>query len=143
MGIFRALNVSASGMRASRQRMDAAALNLANAESTSATPEGVFRPRRIKLGEAMQSFEDSLWSKAGEGGVLGEEHQLQLQLLPQVRHDPGHPDADANGNVYMAPVEVTDELAELMAARRAYQAGLTAYGQARETYTSTLEILRS
>lgn len=141
MQFFKGMNISATGIEASRMRMEAASMNLANAESSSPDPNGAYRARRVKLGEAVETFQESLWLKSRPIGVQAEE--FQTQEPPQVHFDPTHPDADENGLVYLANVDVTSELSELMAARRAYEAGLAAYTQSRETFRSTLEILRS
>jgi flagellar basal-body rod protein FlgC len=42
-------------------------------------------------------------------------------------YDPGHPDADTNGYVRMPNVELTQEIVEMMEARRYYEANATAF----------------
>ena len=141
MEFFRSMNISATGIEASRLRMETASLNLANAESSSADPNTVFRPKRVKLGEAFDEFQNQFReiarSSGVEAGVLD-----QPDSEPIAIHDPTHPDANAEGMVLYPNVDMTTEMAEMMAARRAYEAGLAAYTQSKEIFLSTLEIVR-
>ncbi|MGH7504821.1 MAG: flagellar basal body rod protein FlgC, partial [Longimicrobiales bacterium] len=62
----------------------------------------------------------------GEGGVAVTgvfESATEGALV----YDPGHPDADANGYVRMPNVSITDELVDLMDARRMYEANATVF----------------
>ena len=122
-------------------RMEAATMNLANLESSAPSPEFVYRPRRVRLSEARLLLDSGPRSENRELGVSGE--VFKQGLAPRATYDPTHPDADENGYVYTPDLDVTTELAELMSARRAYEAGLAAYSQSRETFMATLEILRS
>lgn len=141
MSMFGSMNISASGLEASRKRMEAVASNLANAESSAPVGGQVYQPRRVKLSEAYESFQNELrWQSRGQGV---ESETVEENRPARLVHDPGHPDADANGMVRIPDIELTDELAEMMAARRAYDAGLTAYSQARELFLNTLDIIRS
>jgi len=51
-------------------------------------------------------------------------------LLPMV-YNPGSPDADKNGYVHMPNVNMTDEIMDLMNARRIYEANATVFQVAR------------
>jgi flagellar basal-body rod protein FlgC len=51
---------------------------------------------------------------------------VQDQTPPRMIHDPGHPDADANGFVAYPNVSAVEEMVNMMMAARAYEAGATA-----------------
>ena len=121
--------------------METSSLNLANAESAAADPDNVFRPRRVKLGEAFEELKNGFDNRSVSRGVKAEV-LLQPEAQPLAVHDPTHPDADADGMVLYPDVDLTFEMTEMLAARRAYEAGLAAYSQSRETFLSTLEIIR-
>jgi flagellar basal-body rod protein FlgC len=57
-------------------------------------------------------------------------------------HDPGHPDADADGNVAYPNVEPVTELVDLMMASRAYEANATAAETTRDLIQRTIDLLR-
>ena len=58
----------------------------------------------------------------------------------QKRFEPGHPDADANGYVRYPNVRITDELVDLMDARRVYEANATVFQSAKAMLRRALEI---
>jgi flagellar basal-body rod protein FlgC len=49
---------------------------------------------------------------------------------PRMEHDPGHPDADADGNVAYPNVNPVEEMVDMITASRAYEAGVTALSTA-------------
>ncbi|HEY4303994.1 MAG TPA: flagellar basal body rod protein FlgC [Gemmatimonadaceae bacterium] len=55
-------------------------------------------------------------------------------------YDPGHPDADKNGYVKMPNVNMTDELVDLMNARRIYDANATVFQVARAMLHKAIDI---
>ena len=73
MGLFDALDISATGLTAERLRMDVTAENLANAQTTRGADGQPYRRKEVVLQEAPGSFGASL-SKAmgaGSGGTQG------------------------------------------------------------------------
>jgi flagellar basal-body rod protein FlgC len=55
-------------------------------------------------------------------------------------YDPAHPDADKNGYVRMPNVKMTDELMDLMNARRLYEANATVFQVARAMLHKAVDI---
>lgn len=55
-------------------------------------------------------------------------------------YDPGHPDADKDGYVHMPNVNITDEMMDLMNARRLYEANATVFQVARAMLHKALDI---
>jgi flagellar basal-body rod protein FlgC len=58
---------------------------------------------------------------------------------PLVYH-PGHPDANTDGYVRMPNVRVTDEVIDLMEARRLYEANATVFQAARQMLRRALDL---
>ena len=115
--LFRCLDVSASGLKAERARMDVVAQNIANANVTR-TDSGLPYTRREVLFESLVSRDGK-----GQGGV--EVKDIVLDESPFIEVvDPGHPDADENGVVLMPNVKVPFEMVDLITATRAYEANL-------------------
>lgn len=123
-----AFNISASGLTAERMRMEVVANNIANAAVTR-TPEGgpyrrkdvVFETALNPAGPGMRGGNES----SGLAGVRTVAIVDDLSELPR-RHDPGHPDADAEGFVTMPNVNLPIEMVNLITATRAYEANLKA-----------------
>lgn len=55
-------------------------------------------------------------------------------------YDPGHPDADANGYVRYPNVRTTDEMIDLLDARRVYEANATVFQSAKAMLKKAIEI---
>ena len=85
----------------------------------------------------------------GQQVPIGRDDGLHGVRVAEVREDasegplvyePGHPDADANGYVRYPNVRVTDEMIDLMDARRIYEANATVFQSAKAMLKKALEI---
>jgi flagellar basal-body rod protein FlgC len=145
MGIFDALDISASGLIAERTRMDVTSQNLANAQSSG------YRRQDVVLRQSGGGFANVLGqaigasSEAPAGGANRgvEVAEVVTDQSEQRRvYDPGHPDADAQGYVALPNVNAVSEMTDLISASRAYEANVTAMNTAKQMFSKTLEILR-
>lgn len=146
MGMFNAIDTSASGMSAERLRMDVISNNIANVNTTR-TPEGtafrrkyvVFEPRTENTSETSFSsvFADEM-EKPGSGvrAVSIENDDSPFSL----KYDPGNPDANADGYVQMPNVNIVAEMTDMITASRAYEANVTAVSSAKSMAMKTLDI---
>jgi flagellar basal-body rod protein FlgC len=148
MGMFDALEVSASGLTAERMRMDVVAENLANAQTTRGADGQPYRRKEVVLQEraAQGGFGAALAGAMGaRGGTPGgvQVAQVAVDQTPLKRvYDPGHPDADGDGYVQMPNVDAVSEMVDLISAQRAYEANVTAMQAAKQMFSKTLELLR-
>jgi flagellar basal-body rod protein FlgC len=150
MGMFDALNVSATGLTAERLRMDVTAENLANAQTTRGADGQPYRRKEVVLAEVQSGGFGSQLAKAiGAGSASGSEPGgvevagiTQDQTPGKLVYDPGHPDADAEGYVRMPNVDTVAEMVDLISASRAYEANVTAMNAAKQMFTKTLDLLR-
>jgi flagellar basal-body rod protein FlgC len=152
---FRPLDIATSGMSVQRLRMETVATNIANAETTRTEGGGPYRRRLVRLEEASQQGAPPAYpplplDPANEGVIPND----PTQTLGGVRataieedasegplvYDPGHPDADANGYVRYPNVRVTDELVDMMEARRVYEANATVFQAAKQLLRRALDI---
>jgi len=58
-------------------------------------------------------------------------------------HDPGNPNADEDGFVYMSNVNEVTEMVEMMAAARSYQNNVEVVNTARQLMMRTIEITKA
>jgi flagellar basal-body rod protein FlgC len=135
MDLTEAMHVAAAGMKVQGVRMRVLTQNLANAESTATTPGG--QPYRRQT----VTFENVLDRELGvdlvqvaRTGVDGSPFQL--------RYDPGHPAANADGYVLMPNVNPLLEMMDLREAQRSFEANLNALTLARSMIQRTLDLLR-
>ncbi len=154
MGIFRALEISASGLTAERLRQDVISNNLANADTTRATlgPDGRWQPyrRQVAVFQERQSFDTVLGSAMQQDGGTPQPTGNGVRVTAiledsqpfQQRYDPGNPDADAGGYVLIPNVNPVTEMVDLMTASRAYEANVNAINATRDMALKALEIGR-
>lgn len=119
-------------MSAQLVRMNAAASNLANAGTVTGTAETAYRPIRTVF--AAEVDRASGLSSVRVGGILRESAE------PVQRYDPDHPLADAEGNVWTAPVDENAEMVEMLDASRQYQNLVEALSTAKQLMLETMRM---
>lgn len=139
--ILPAVDVTSSALQAERTRLEVVATNLANAQNTRDANGQVFRRKQVVFETLVQNSGagGSPFAAATDGGVRVAKIVDDPSPL-QVVHMPGHPNADANGNVTMPNVNVVEEMVDMMTANRSYEANLQALQTARQMFTSSLRI---
>lgn len=135
--MFAALDVSTSALVAQRTRLNTITSNLANI-STTRNESGqaeAYTPRFVTF----QTNEDVATFGGGVGVQVGSvEYSSQP---PKMKHEPGHPDADANGYVAYPNVDMTTEFVDALEATRAYEANLGVMEISKDMVARTLQIL--
>lgn len=140
MKLSQIMDVAVSGLEAQRVRMAVTASNLANAESTRSADGGPYRRRDpVFAAEAPRSFERAL---DGELRAVRVTRIAEDSRPPLRRHQPGHPDADAEGWVEVPRVNVVEELTNMLSASRSFEANLAALREVREMGEAVLQIGR-
>lgn len=135
MDFFKSIMVAASGLRAQSGRMRVIAENIANADSTAKTPGGDPYRRRIPTFQARLDQElQATTVKLGRIAVDRSDFQM--------RYDPSHPAANANGYVKMPNVNRLVETVDMGEAQRSYQANLNVIRATRTMMQRTVDILR-
>lgn len=129
------MRIAADGMRAQGERIRVVAENLANADSTGATPGDLPYRRQVV------SFQAEFDRAMGVETVKISHPSLDPSPF-QRRHMPGHPSADAEGYVMFPNVSSVVEMMDLREAQRSYEANLNVVTVARSMLMSTLELLR-
>ena len=129
MNIDRLFTVVGSALDSQRQRLNIIAGNLANSESTR-SPEGGPYVRRDVVFKAnapsspfTRVFSRAFGGSAEPSGVQVERVILDQRPSRQV-YDPKHPDANQQGMVQLPNVNVIEEMTNMLAASRAYEANL-------------------
>lgn len=136
-----AINASASALDAQRTRMEVAVSNMANAESTRSANGQPYRRREVVL-ESQSPFEAGFNQHVTQAAGVRVSAVLEDQSEFTKRHEPSHPDADADGNVSVPNVQVPEEMVDMLGAARAYQANLTAIGLIRDTIQRALDLAK-
>jgi len=149
VNISNSFSISSSALTAQRLRMDVISSNIANAETTRASVsngEAVpYKRKMVVLEPNKTSFSSILQNQmgnktSGEGVRVSEIREDQSPLKPV--YDPSHPDANAEGYVYMPNVDIAKEMVDMISASRSYEANVTALNSTKAMITKALEIGR-
>lgn len=132
-----ARRIALSGLRAQRVRMDLIANNIANAETTR-TPEGGAFRRQLAI---FRGTEIGSGAGISEPGVRVKKVVQDTSPLREV-FDPSHPDANASGYVSYPNVQIAVEMANLVAAQRAYEANITVLATGSRMQEASLQLLQ-
>ena len=97
MSLFSAMQVSASGLAAQRARSELLVENMANSETTRTPQGGPYKRKDIVFATQLQSspFSAVFQNEMALGVSVAE--VVEDQRDPELRYQPGHPDADAKG----------------------------------------------
>jgi flagellar basal-body rod protein FlgC len=135
LGNFSSIDISSSGLFAQRARLDVIANNIANVSTTRTDAGGPYRRQEVVL----RAHSGTLGS--ADGGVQVDK-VVESTDPPKEVHDPSHPDAGPDGIVKMPNVNVVQEMVDMIAATRAYEANVQAISAARSMASKALEIGR-
>lgn len=144
MQLFKAMRISASGLSAERLRMDTIASNIANANTTRTENGGPYRRKIAVFQENLENEVDKLSDDTSFNGkgikavAIIEDTKTPFNK----KYDPSSPDADADGYVEMPNVNLLNEMVDLIAATRAYEANVTAMEAEKSMALKALEIGR-
>ena len=144
MDLFTAMDISASGLNAHRGVLEVIASNLANAHTTRTEGGGPYMRRRAVLAAdpaAASPFPQILVSRLNaESPGVKWEVRPDDDREPEIVFDPGHPDADEDGYVALPNINIMEEMVNMMAAVRCYEANVTAFNAAKSMALKSLEI---
>jgi flagellar basal-body rod protein FlgC len=135
-GFARSVKIATSGLRAQAGRMRVISENIANADSTSASAGG--DPYRRKVPTFSSELDRSLDAKVVTLGRV-----VPDQTAFRVKHEPGNPAADVNGDVKYPNVNSLVEMTDMRDAQRSYEANLNIISATRRMVQRTLDILKS
>lgn len=125
-------DVAQRGMSAQLVRMNAAASNLANAGSVSGSETEAYRPIRTVF--ASELDQRTGLATVRVAGVVQDNAQ------PVRQHNPDHPLADANGDIWASPVDESAEMVEMLEASRQYQNLVEALSTAKQLMLDTMRL---
>ena len=159
--LFSAIDVSATGLAAQRQRMNAIAQNIANAETTR-TPEGgpyrrqitvlsslrmsaefktLFTGEKLRMMETQEGHLQPNYQRREQEQLRGVSSAIvRDQAPPRLVYNPNHPDANEEGYVEMPNINIVTEMVDMISASRSYEANVTAINAAKAMARRAVEI---
>lgn len=134
------LNTAASGMSAESIRMNTVSSNLANAGSVGSSEESTYRTKypvfsEITRGVAGLDKEDQPIGGVRVTGVQESKKPLEKTYQPE------HPLADKNGFVYKTDVNPIEQMTDMIAASKEYQANVEVMNTTKNLIMQTLSVI--
>jgi len=120
------LNIAGSAMSAQTVRLNTVASNIANATSVSSNVNTTYRARR------------PIFAADSEGvkvkAIVEDQSNLKMQ------YEPNHPFANQDGYVYYPNVNIVEEMADMIAASRAFQTNTEVFNTAKQIILQSLNL---
>ena len=154
MAFMNSINIIGSGLTAQQLRLDIVSENVTNSQTTRVeNGEGAYR-RKVVVFEAVSgrdSFREAM-ARAANGLVPNTQQPTpnaggvrvtriaEDESPMKIVYDPSHPDANEDGYVEMPNVDMVKEIADAMAASRAFASNVTAFNTLKSVIASGLEI---
>ncbi|HWK94318.1 MAG TPA: flagellar basal body rod protein FlgC [Pseudolabrys sp.] len=136
MDFMKTMTIAASGLKAQSGRMRIISENIANADSVPETPGA--DPYRRKIPTFNTELDRTLDARVVSlGRVASDRSDFRLKF------EPGHPSADANGNVKYPNVNSLVETTDMREAQRSYEANVNVITATRRMIQRTLDILKA
>lgn len=119
MNLSRIFDIAGSGMTAQSVRMNTVASNLANAQTSASSEAEAYKAKQAVF-QTVQHEADGQYSESAKGVEVVD--IVESNAPADKRYEPDHPDADVEGYVYYSNVNVVEEMANMIAASKAFNA---------------------
>ena len=163
MDLLNASKISGTALAAHRTKMNVIAENLANVDTTRTKDGGPYQRKLVVFkGDDIESFKSVIEKKrlrrelAGielspiefndekiqdRGSGVKVDQIVKSEANFRMVHNPSHPDADSEtGYVKMPNVDHLTEIADMLVAKRSYEASVTALSATKDMILKALEI---
>ena len=135
MGLFNIFDIAGSAMSAQTVRLNTVASNMANADVVSGTEASAYHARQPVFAAVMQEMGKSSASVPVQiTGIVESDAPVNKEYSPQ------HPQADADGYIYMSNVNMVEEMANMISASRSYQSNVEVANTSKQLLLDTLSL---
>lgn len=139
MDFITSFKICSSGLAAQRAKLDVVTSNLVNVNTTRTPEGGPYRKKTIAFAaENVDGNFDSTMKEVVQSVKIDEVREDPNST--KMVYDPAHPDADAKGFVAMPDINIMEEMANMIAASRNYEACVTAFDATKNMTLKTLEM---
>ena len=135
ISLLSGINSTAAALDAERIRMDVVSQNIANVNTTHGPDGKPYQRQQVVFASVLH---------AQQAGQSTGAQQVQIARIekdnrpPRLVYMPGHPDANEHGMVAVPDINIYDEMADMIAASRSYEANLAV---AKNAHTMALAAL--
>ena len=125
--------IAGSGMNAQTVRLNTIASNLANAQSAAGSEDGVYRARKPVFAALMEEG-------TGNGAKVQVLDVVESDEPVRKVHEPEHPLANADGDVFYSNVNPVAEMTDMMSASRAFETSVEVLTRTRQMQMAVLRL---
>lgn len=140
INILSGIDSTSSALNAERIRMDVVSENIANANTTRGLDGKPYQRQQVVFEAVLSAQQAANGTQGMEAGGTRVVRIEPDQRPPQMVFNPQHPHADAEGMVAMPNINIHEEMVDLIAASRAFEANLAVVKNARSMALQTLSI---
>ena len=141
INILSGIQSTASALNAERIRMDIVSENIANVNTTHGLDGKPYQREQVVFESVLQARQDS--DAAGVSPSSIQVAHVEKDSRPPIMvFNPTHPDANAQGMVAMPDINIHEEMVDMIAASRAFEANLAVVKNARTMAMQTLAIAK-
>jgi len=125
MDLVKSLDISATALAAQRTKVNVISENLANSETTRTADGGPYRRKMVVLKSKDMDFKKTFDQIKRDYKGVEVDEVVESQENFRLVHNPAHPDADPlTGYVKMPNVDTLTEMADMIVAKRSYDASV-------------------
>ena len=156
-------DISGYGLSAQRVRVNTISQNIANAQTTRTDEGGPYRRKEVvfkainfndEFNKVVSGMSESAkYQDPLNEGEFGKKVNPAIMSVivdkisrddrePNLKYEPSHPDADANGYVAYPNINPVIEMADLVEATRSYQANVAAFESSKNMANSAISLLQ-
>ncbi len=123
INLLSGIESTASALNAERIRMDVVSENIANVNTTKGLDGKPYQRHQV-------SFESVMSQQNSDNPLGGGAQSVQIARIaadprpPMLVYNPSHPDADDKGMVAMPNINIHEEMVDMIASSRSYEANL-------------------
>ena len=158
MGLLNTLGIASTALTANRLWIDTVANNIANINTTR-TAAGPGKPYRRQVPVFVEALREAMNESDGDlkdvsmddGGTMGTKFKglgvyatgIAEDPAPfKAVYDPGHPDANKDGYVIMPNVNIVNEMVDMIAANKAFDAAAQVIATTKSMASKAQDIAR-
>ncbi len=140
MSLGNVFEIVGSAMSAQSVRLNTVASNLANADVVSSTEAGVYRSRQPVFSAVMSALNGGGQNSMGQSQSAGVHIAgiVESNAAARKEFQPDHPMANKDGYIFKSNVNSIEEMANMMAASRAYQNNVEVFNTSKQLLLKTL-----
>jgi flagellar basal-body rod protein FlgC len=135
MGISSIYQITGTALNSHSKHLDMIAQNMANSQVVAGSPESAFRALRPVFAPILEQGANGDEIRGVQvDSIAKSQAEVEKQRMPE------HPLADKDGYIYLANVNMVEEMTSMIQASRSYQANIEVMNTSKDLMMRTLSL---